>query len=98
MTKFKSLTIVNLVTLKVGAKQGLLFNKPDSEVGLLNVQVRLKQDSKVWPKSYHTWSHLKLQLSKASLLKKGSCLARALGVTKFLRVIVMNSVSLCCAA
>ncbi len=48
MTEIKSLTIVNLVTLKVGAKQGLLFNKP--ELGLLNVQVRLKQDNKVWPK------------------------------------------------
>jgi hypothetical protein len=36
------------------------------EVGLLNIQVRFKQHSKVWPKSYlwqlWIWSHLKLEL------------------------------------
>jgi hypothetical protein len=44
------MTVINLVTPKVGAKHELLFNKPVTEAGLLS---------------------------------KSSCLAAALGVTKF---------------
>jgi hypothetical protein len=35
--------------------------------------------------------------SEVSLLNKSSRLAAALGVTKFMTVIAMNSVTLCCA-
>jgi hypothetical protein len=30
------MTVINFVTLKAAAKRELLFNKPDSEAGLLN--------------------------------------------------------------
>jgi hypothetical protein len=36
-------------------------------------------------------------VSEAGLLNKSSCLARTLGVTKFIMVIAMDSVTLCCA-
>jgi len=42
------LPVVNLVTLKAGAKNELLFNEP--EMGLLNIYVGLKQHNKVWAK------------------------------------------------
>jgi hypothetical protein len=35
--------------------------------------------------------------SEASLLNKSSCLAAALGVTKFITIIAMFLVALCCA-
>jgi hypothetical protein len=37
------------------------------------------------------------EMTEAGLLIKSSCLAAALGVTKFIAVIVMNLVTLCCA-
>ncbi len=39
MTKFISLTIMNLGTPKARAKHEFLFNKQDLDVGLLNIQV-----------------------------------------------------------
>jgi hypothetical protein len=36
--------------------------------------------------------------AEAGSLNKSSCLAAALGVTKFITVISMNLVTLCCAA
>jgi hypothetical protein len=38
--------VMNLVTPKAGANRKLLFNKPASEVGLLNIQVGLKCTTK----------------------------------------------------
>ncbi len=38
-----------------------------------------------------------VQQAEASLLNKGSCFARALGVTKFIIVRDMHLVTLCCA-
>jgi hypothetical protein len=35
--------------------------------------------------------------SESGLLNKSSCLAAALGVTKFMTVIALNLVTLCCA-
>jgi len=37
-------------------------------------------------------------LTESGLLNKNSCLTAALGVTKFITVIAMNLVTLCCAA
>ncbi len=41
-----SLSIMNLVKPKVGAKCELLLNKPASKVGLLNINVRLSNTTK----------------------------------------------------
>jgi hypothetical protein len=62
VNKIISLTILDLVTPKAGAKQELLFNKQAS-----------------------------------GLLRKNSSLARDLGVTKFVKVIVWYLVTLCCS-
>jgi hypothetical protein len=40
---------MNLVKPKAAAKHELLFNQPASEMGLLNIKVRLKQHKKVCP-------------------------------------------------
>jgi hypothetical protein len=47
VTQIISLTIINLITPKVGAKHEILFNKPALEAGLLNIQDRLKRHNSV---------------------------------------------------
>ncbi len=41
------MSVISSVTPKAAAKHELLRNKPVSEAGLLNIQVRLKEHNKV---------------------------------------------------
>jgi hypothetical protein len=46
MTRIIAIAVVNSVLPKVTAKHDILFNKLSSEVGLLNIQVQLKERNK----------------------------------------------------
>jgi hypothetical protein len=46
MSRIIAIAVMNSVLTKVIAKHDILFNKPSSEMGLLNIQVQLKERNK----------------------------------------------------